>query len=235
MGDDLKIFSQNCQGLANPQKRRGLFRHLRLKKYNIVCLQDVHIQDQMESYIKAEWGFNIYLSPGSNNSRGVLVLFNNNFEHKVERVKKDSKGNYIILDIIIQGKRITLVNLYGPNEDNPQFYSNLKQKYSEFENEFVIICGDWNLVINPELDTNNYLHINNPKARQEVIKLFEDDFLDIWRLMHENDKIFTWSRRNPIRKQARLDFFLIHDTLFPYATEAEITPGYRSDHSGIIF
>ena len=53
----------------------------------------------------------------SNNSRGVMVLLDNNFEHTVERVQTDQNGNYIILDIAIQGKRITLANLYGPNDD----------------------------------------------------------------------------------------------------------------------
>ena len=51
-----------------------------------------------------------------------MGLMNNNFEQKVNRIKTDKHGNYIILDMTIQGKQITLVNLYGPNEDNAQFY-----------------------------------------------------------------------------------------------------------------
>ena len=47
----------------------------------------------------------------------------------------------------IQGKEITLVNLYGPNEDNPQFYENILKKVALFENENVILCDDWNLVL----------------------------------------------------------------------------------------
>ena len=50
-----------------------------------------------------------------------MILMNYNFEYKVERVKTGKKGNYIILDVNIQGKRIALVNLYGPNQDNPNF------------------------------------------------------------------------------------------------------------------
>ena len=50
-----------------------------------------------------------------------MVLLNNNFEQKVKRIKTDKNGNYIILDMVIEEKEITLVNLYGPNEDNPQF------------------------------------------------------------------------------------------------------------------
>ena len=105
MADKISIFSQNCQGLANPQKRRAVFRLVRLKKYNIICLQDVHIQRLQESYIKAEWGYNIYFSCFNNNSRGVMILLNNNFEHKVERVNSDVNGNYIILDINIERQK----------------------------------------------------------------------------------------------------------------------------------
>ena len=98
------------------------------------------------------------------------------------------------------------------------------------------MCGDWNLVINPDLDTNNYLHINNPRARNEILDniIEEDGFLDIYRILHEEKREYTWSRRNPVKKQARLDFFLISFECFLYADATSITPGYRTDLSGII-
>ena len=37
-------------------KRRDLFQYFRVKNYNIICLQDVHINNNLESFIKAEWG-----------------------------------------------------------------------------------------------------------------------------------------------------------------------------------
>ena len=104
-----------------------------------------------------------------------------------------------------------------------------------FQNDKIIIRGDWNLVINPDLDTKNYLHINNPRACQEVLNMIdEEEFVDIYRVLNGDKREFTWSRRNPVRKQARLDFFLINDDCLPYAFEAKIIPGYRSDHSGIV-
>ena len=87
----------------------------------------------------------------------------------------------------------------------------------------------------PRIDTNNYLHINNPRARNEILEniIEEDDFLDIYRIYHEDKKEYTWSRKNPVRKQARLDFFLISFECFLYADATNIIPGYRMDHSGI--
>ena len=52
--------------------------------------------------------------------------------------------------------------------------------------------------------------------------------------MHENDKGYAWSRRNPVRKQARLDFFLVNENIFPYVHDTSIIPGFRTDHSSIL-
>ena len=213
----------------------ALFRHVRAKKYNIVCLQDVHIQSQQESYVKAEWGNDAYFSCFNSSSRGVLILLNNNFEYKVEKINSDVNGKYIILDINIEGKKFTLISLYGPNDDKPKFYKELRQKYKTLNNDNIIMCGDWNSVINPDLDTNNYLHINNPRARNKVLDsiIEEDGFLDTYRIFHEEKREYTWSRRNPVRKQARLDFFLTSFECFLYVYATNIIPGYGTDHSGV--
>ena len=152
-----------------------------------------------------------------------MILMNNNFEYTVERVKTDKNGNYIILDIIIQGKRITLVNVYGPNQDNPNFYTNIKQKVSEFENDQAIMCGDWNFVLDPDLDYNNYLHINNPKARKVILDYIEEEnLLDVWRVSNEDSRKYTWRRLNPVIKQARLDFYLISENMFQFVTDTKL-------------
>ena len=168
-------------------------------------------------------------------SRGCMILMNNNFEQRVTKVKIDMNGNYIILNMELQGKELILVNLYGPNEDNPQFYKNIFKIISEFENENVIMCGDWNLVLEPEKDCRNYLHENNPKSRKLVLNFIEEEnSIDIWRIMNEESKSYTWRRLNPINKQARLDFYLISNTISTFVMNTAIIPGYRTDHSGIV-
>ena len=44
------------------QKRRDLFQYIQTRKYNIACLQDVHIDRDMLSYVKSEWDYNLVLS-----------------------------------------------------------------------------------------------------------------------------------------------------------------------------
>ena len=209
MAEELTIFSQNCRGgLSVATKRRDLFQYVRSRKYNIICLQDTHINPKLDSFIKGEWGFDAYFSSYTSNSRGVMVLINNNFDQKVNKVKIDKNGNFLILNMTIEGKEITLVNLYGPNEDRPQFYENLKQKIDEFETEQVIICGDWNFILDPEMDSFNYLHINNPRARRVIFNLIDDEaFKDPWRIMNENLRKYTWQRNNPTKNRQDLISF----------------------------
>ena len=146
----------------------------------------------------------------------------------------DPNGNFIIMELKMSDKILTLASIYGPNDDRPQFYKILRKNIIDFNNDNVVICGGWNLVLDPEIDTENYRHINNPNARQKVLKFIdEDQYIDIFRFIND-DKGFTWRRLNPEIKQARLDFFLIREENVQYCYDCKVLPGYRTDHSGII-
>ena len=112
MAEGISIYSQNCRGLNATDKRRDVFHYVRQKKYDIICLQDVHLEKSMETYIQREWGYDIHMSPFLSNRRGVLTLINNSFEYSTGIVKKDPNGNFLITELTICGKKITLVNIY---------------------------------------------------------------------------------------------------------------------------
>lgn len=227
----LAIASCNCQGLGDYQKRRDVFQYLRQKKFSIYLLQDTHIQPSLEKQIRSEWGYECYFASNNSQSRGVAVLFSNNFDFKVNKVIKDTEGNFIIIKLKTMGKDILLINIYGPNRDNPNFYENIQKHISDFNNCSTIIAGDWNLVLNPTLDYFNYKHNNNPKAQEKVIQMSNDlELVDIWREINPEVERYTWRRPNP-PQQARLDFFLISDNLLSYIKDADILYGYRTDHS----
>ena len=52
------------------------------------------------------------------------------------------------------------MNIYAPNSDNPTFFENVFEQVDSFDNkDYYIICGDFNLVLDPEID---YETINLP-------------------------------------------------------------------------
>ncbi len=224
----------NCRGLGHFKKRRDVFNYLREKKFSIICLQDTHFEKKSEKQILAEWGYKAWFSSGTSNSRGVTILFTNNFEFKVHNCKYDPGGNFLILDVTIDDKRITLVNLYAPNKDSPDFFNDLKQNIIQQGNTNIIIVGDWNLLLDPKFDGYNYKHVNNPNARFKVEQLmFELNLIDVWRDENPEARKFTWTKKQDkkIIQMGRLDYFLISNTLIPFTNECKILPGYRTDHS----
>lgn len=54
----------------------------------------------------------------------------------------------IILSISIENRKLSLLCLYGPNEDTLEFYQNLSNINidKKFQNDEMIIVGDLNLV-----------------------------------------------------------------------------------------
>lgn len=52
----------------------------------------------------------MWLAGDNSNKNGVAVLFNNNFEYKLHNVIRDLNGYFLILDIEILNKGLTLAN-----------------------------------------------------------------------------------------------------------------------------
>lgn len=229
-----KILSVNCQGLGSREKRLDVFSYLKDKNCNIYCLQDTHFTKQSEKFIRAQWGNDCLFSFGTSNSRGVAILFSKNTDYKIHSHTACPNGNYIIADITLENKRLTLINIYGPNDDSPEYFQNIIDLAQTFNNDEMIWCGDFNVVQNPEKDCYNYVSVNNKKSLDKIAEIKQMfDLLDPYREHHPESKRYTWRRKNPL-KQARLDYFLINENLFTTTEKVTIEPSYRSDHSMII-
>jgi exonuclease III len=235
MASNINIVSLNCRGLRDIHKRKDVLNYLRQQKHNIYCLQDTHFVDADYNTIKAQWGYDCYISGGRRDARGVAILFNSNFEYKVLDTSRDQDGNYIILKIEVE-KRFTIVltNIYGPNRDSPGFYETVQQQILDMEGDYDVLCGDWNLVQDYNIDCYNYKHQNNPHARKAVLQLKNSlRLVDPWRVQNQETRRYTWSRKNPTKK-ARLDFFLISENIMTLLDRVDILPGYQTDHCMVI-
>ena len=206
MGDKIKILSANCRGIRNKVKRYDVINYMKDKKVNILCLQDTHLTIEDETDIKTYWQGEILLHGVNTNSRGVAILLNDTFEYKVKNIFRDTSGNMIILDFQMSDVKLKLINIYGPNIDDSSFYDSISTLLSKNEEEYIIWCGDFNMTLNPVLDSYNYLNLNNPRSRKTVMSIMvENDLVDSFRYFYPETKRFTWHRQNPI-KQARLDY-----------------------------
>ena len=82
----------------NRRKRRQLFRWLHVhNKFDIISLQETFSSRDVETVWKADWGGDILYSHSINHSRGVMILFNPKLDKRVDHIKADKNGRYLLL------------------------------------------------------------------------------------------------------------------------------------------
>ena len=146
-------------------------------------LQETHVKSESQNHLRSIWGYNCFTCGHSTASKGVAILFNNTFTYKIHNILRDDNGSFLILDITIFEDRITLANIYGPSErDEPDYFDKIFQIIERMGNRQVVTGGDWNVILNPELDARNYRSYNpRPRSRQIIKDKMEQlELVDIY-------------------------------------------------------
>ena len=223
MMDNLHITSLNVRGLRDTKKCRELFNRLHKGKYDIALLQEAHSQTSDEVKWSREWGNNILFVHGDYNSRGVCTLISKSCKCKIKSLYQDQEGRVQILEIQNNAELFHIVNIYAPNEDDPNFFVNIFQQIVALLIGDVLICGDFNLVLQPQLDRTGD-HSYKPKALSCLNDLMEQqDMIDVWRCQNPEEVYYSWKRI----KNAKLSGIANKVSNIQYA------PGYKSDHASI--
>ena len=89
-----------------------------------------------------------------------------NFEYKIKYSTSDNAGNLLLLDLDLGEISLRLISIYAPNTDNPSFFKKISNCDEESSETYSLLCWDLNLVLDPKIDSHNYVTINNPKARE---------------------------------------------------------------------
>ena len=101
---------------------------------------------------------------------------NSHFDPDVPIVQTDPQGRWIILNMLLDNKQIWLINLYGPNNDDPSFFENIYKNLSTLQAtlDSIIMVGDFNTVLKTSMDrkgnhTTNY----HPQALKEIMNVMD--------------------------------------------------------------
>ena len=160
-------------------KRRSIFDYYR-KRADIIVIQETHSTRNNENVWINEWGNTILFDHGENNARGVCVLIKKGFTGTVSNVKISNQGRYIVFDLKVEGLDYTCVAIYAPNKDTPQFFREIDETLLN-RGENKIIIGDFNLVLNEELDRAGSTY-NNHKSKQALQNIIEHyELCEVWR------------------------------------------------------
>ncbi len=140
-----------------------------------------------------------------------IKIISNNIDIEVKDIIKDTEGWYIQLNVLLEGKSLSLINLYGPNKDNSDFFTKVQNKVEMADTDFQIIAGDFNSVLDNEMDKVGGKASHANKKSREFLNVWREecDLIDIWWHMHPNMRRYTYHQLQPQRVFTRLDFFLI--------------------------
>ena len=177
IGETIKVLSANVQGLADKNKREDVLNFFKNKNPDILCLVDTHLTNKHLSDIKRIWDGEVLLNGTRTNARGISIFFSKQFEYTFKDVKNDNDCNLSELNKLTNNLNIKLIVIYAPNCDYPEFFSDLKNRINQNEEDYIIICGDFNLVIDPKIDSNNYVNINNPQSRNILLDMLNSSNL----------------------------------------------------------
>ena len=229
--------SLNVRGIRSFDKIKALFHWLSKEKSNIIFLQETYSTPEVENIWKSQWRGDIFFSHGSEHSRGVMILFKENFDCEVKVHREDEQGRFVILKSLTQSQPFVYVNIYAPNKVKDQciFFEEIQKQLDELELEEnceVIIGGDFNVILDADLDGTG----GKPQVKESCKQIdnlcSSFDLIDIWRIRNPDVKRFTWRQKNPI-VQRRLDFWLITSSIQEEVENVDIIPAIRTDHSAI--
>ena len=228
------MISINARGIANEKKRRALFDFHRTNADILVILES-HSSPECEKIWENEWGGRAIFAHGTSASRGIAIMFKKRVYEQVFNITRSVDGRYVIFDFKEEDKMVSVVALYAPNEDCPEFFRELALLLRE-RHEHKIIVGDFNLALDPELDRKN-TYCNNNKARDIVLDLMDEFCLkDIWRVRNGDRKEYSWTKKlktGEDRKASRIDFALMSAGLDHYLENIMYLSSIMTDHRGI--
>lgn len=129
---------------------------------------------------------------------------------------------------------LVLITVYGPNQDDPEFYVQIFERVNEHSNPYKLIGGDFNLSLDLNLDRKGAVTDHKTGSRWVVSQFMNDyDMVDIWRLYHPEECQYTWFRKEPEVVASHLDFWLISGDLAPLCDSTGLLPCFVSDHLSI--
>ena len=139
----LSIITFNENGLNAPTKRQRLSEWIQKQEPYIYCLQETHHKTRDTYWLKVKGWKKIFHTNRDQKKAGVAILISDKIDFKAKAVKRDKKGQYIMIKWSIQ-EDITIINIYAPNIGAPQYIRQMLTSMKGEINSNTVIVGDFN-------------------------------------------------------------------------------------------
>ena len=239
----LQLLSLNVNGLRGKQKRAALFATLQSGPWQVVALQETHHANQTEAAQwcregagpTAPWDGPSFWAAGTSASRGVALLFKPNpLLSGPILAAIDPNGRFVAIKCDLSGSQITVASVYAPaerQERTPFFQGSLLPALPA--GTPLALGGDWNCVPNDQDLIGGQPGTRQAGFQHGLLPLQQALGLqDAFRHLHPSAREFTHTATSG-SSSARIDRWLVTDSLLPDVNAATVSDIKPSDHYGI--
>lgn len=145
----------------------------------------------------------------------------------------DPNGRYIVITGNIHSIPVTLLNIYGPNIDDPNSFRKVFDLIPDLNTTNLIMGGDFNCYLYPYLDRLSSRSPPAIKSVQTLNNLIKSrNMVDIWRLQHPTDRDYSFFS-HVHKSYTRIDYFLVEAKLTSNINYTKYHNILISDHSPV--
>ena len=228
---DLGLASLNGRGLRSDSKRYHLRLYLQRRDIDICCLQVTRFDSNFhEDILSRDYlSFSAYFD---GRSRGITWLVSRRLVATCVLVLSDPAGRLCVLDVAIKDKAFWLIGVYGPNaiSELPDFFRRIEPFV--IPSKRVILVGDWNAVLDPDLDRGAISAGTNTLDARYFREFVERlDLVDKFRERHPNKIAWTWTGSGASDQlYGYLDLVFVRRVDLDYLGGPSFDPYKDSDH-----
>lgn len=186
----LKCLSLNVKGLNLPEKRSQVLSALTKHRAHFLLLQETHFHtDAMPKLANHIYKKALHSTNSEAKTKGVSILISKHADFQLSESGIDPEGRYIFIMGTYASKSITLANVYCPNGHQLSFFRKVCDLLSTFQEGIVVLGGDFNVPLNPPLDTSTGTSTLSYSARRQIkLQLQNLTLHDTWRTLFPTDK-----------------------------------------------
>ncbi len=127
----LNILSPNVNGLNSAVKRTRVLEYLHRKSISCALIQETHLKQSDVARFQNKYYKLAAFSCALNKTKGVLILVNRKLNLTIEHLGSDEKGRFVFIRCKIYNNRLALVSIYGPNETDSAFLTQISKTLLE--------------------------------------------------------------------------------------------------------
>jgi exonuclease III len=221
-------------------------------KSDVILLSDIRLSNRnlvsAANDIKKTFSANLnhpynFFYNSTKNKRGTGILISNNLTFSVLDRWEEEEENALFLKVLISGEQFTIGSIYGPNEQNINFYNKIKDKLTEWGCEKTILGGDWNCLFSSDSVQYNIDCINMnscPNAGNSLVLndiCSELGLFDLYRYLYPDRRDYSYVPKDKNKNnRSRLDYFLVSSDLLNGIRECDIAANLQNslfDHKAI--